>query len=210
MHNVYIIGARGYGRVALGQMLDDVAHGKVWRVAGFLDENKNALDGYNCDIPIVGDPFSFVPQPGDEFVCALGSPEHRQKYAAPLLARGARFMNVLTEIYFGQNVKLGQGVFAERRVQVGPDCRIGNFVNLHSLSILGHDIEVGDYSQISCFSFIGGRAKIGANVTINPHACILPDVKIGDGAVIGAGSVVVGNVPAGVTVFGNPAKRLQW
>ncbi len=210
MTNVLIVGAGGYGRVVAGQMQDDIACNKDWRIAGFLDERKNVLDGYQTDIPIVGDPFTYEPKPGDEFVCALGSPRDRAHYAAPLLSKGAYFMNILTEAYFGKRVTLGQGIFMERRVQIGPDCRIGSFVNIHSLSILGHDIEVGDYSQISCFSFIGGRTKIGANVTINPHACILPDVKIGDGAVIGAGSVVIGNVPAGVTVFGNPAKRLQW
>jgi serine acetyltransferase len=32
---------------------------------------------------------------------------------------------------------------------------------------------------------------------------------IGDGATIGAGSIVVSNVPAGMTVFGNPAKKLH-
>ncbi len=210
MIDVYIVGAGGYGRVVLGQMLDDIACGKEWRVAGFLDERQNILDGYNYEVGIVGDPMTYMPRANDKFVCALGAPAHRKTYAAPLLAKGAKFINILTETYFGRNVKLGQGCFFERRVGIGPDCTIGDFVIIHSLAILGHDITIGDYSHISCFSFIGGGAKIGAGVTLHPHATILPGMVIGDGATIGAGSVVVSNVPAGMTVFGNPAKRLQW
>lgn len=210
MHDVYIVGAGGYGRVAVGQMLDDVACGRDWRVVGFLDGRKNILDGYNYEVGIVGDPMTFEPAENDRFVCALGAPADRRTYAAPLLAKGARFLNVITETYFGRNVKMGQGCFFERRVGIGPDCDIGDFVTIHSFAILGHDIVIGAYSHVSCFCFVGGGAQIGTGVTVHPHATILPGVKVGDGAVIGAGSVVIGNVPPGITVFGNPAKRLQW
>ena len=45
---------------------------------------------------------------------------------------------------------------------------------------------------------------------IHGGAVITPDARIGDEAVVGAGSVVFGRVPAGVTVIGNPARRLNW
>ena len=47
---------------------------------------------------------------------------------------------------------------------------------------------------------------IGRNVWIGGGAIILPGVVVGDDAVIGAGSVVTRDVPAGATVFGNPAR----
>jgi serine O-acetyltransferase len=37
----------------------------------------------------------------------------------------------------------------------------------------------------------------------------LSKVKIGAGATVGAGSVVISDVPAGATVFGVPAKRIN-
>lgn len=208
MHNLYIVGAGGYGRVVLSQLSSDAEHNIHWRIAGFLDQRNRILDGYDVSVAVVGDPFTFQPQENDRFICALGSPANRKRYAAEISAKGGVFMNVLTEVYAGKNLKLGQGVFFERNTRIGPDCTIGNLVQIHSLSILGHDVKVGDYSQISCFSFIGGGVEIGREVTIYPHVCVLPGLKIGDGAVLGAGSVVVRDVPPGVTMFGNPAKRL--
>ena len=49
--------------------------------------------------------------------------------------------------------------------------------------------------------------KIGNDVVIGAGAIILPGVKIGDGAIVGAGSVVMSDLPAGMTVIGNPARN---
>jgi acetyltransferase-like isoleucine patch superfamily enzyme len=48
--------------------------------------------------------------------------------------------------------------------------------------------------------------RIGEFAIVHPRATILPGVSVGDNAVIGAGAVVLKDVPAGATVFGNPAK----
>ena len=50
--------------------------------------------------------------------------------------------------------------------------------------------------------------KIGNDVVIGAGAIILPRVKIGDGAIVGAGSVVMSDLPAGMTVIGNPARNV--
>ena len=52
----------------------------------------------------------------------------------------------------------------------------------------------------------GRPVAIGANVWIGGGAIILPGVTIGDDAIVGAGSIVTRDVPAGVTVAGNPAR----
>jgi acetyltransferase-like isoleucine patch superfamily enzyme len=48
--------------------------------------------------------------------------------------------------------------------------------------------------------------EIGNTVWIGARAILLAGTRIGDGTVVGAGAVLSGEVPAGVTVAGNPAR----
>lgn len=54
-----------------------------------------------------------------------------------------------------------------------------------------------------------GSPVIEDDVCIFPNAVVIGQITIGAGATIGPGSVVVDDVPPGVTVEGNPARLLQ-
>ncbi|GGI55599.1 acetyltransferase [Oxalicibacterium solurbis] len=206
MLRVLIIGAGGWGREVLHQMLADADHDKLWSIAGFLDNRSNVLDGYEVGVPILGDPLTYVPQEEDVFVCALGDPHLRYQYAQPILEKGGTFIPVCTESFLSNRVQLGTGCFLGHWVHSGPDVQIGDFVTIHALTVMGHDVRIGNYAHIGAQVFMGGGVQIGNFAVIHPRATILPGIKVGDDAVVGAGSVVLKDVPAGATVFGNPAK----
>ncbi len=204
MKDIYIINAGGFGRNVASAVREDPEHGKKWILRGFLDGRKDVLRLSN--LPVVGDPMTFHYEKSQIMICALGDPAMRRKYAQPLLDQGAEFMNVMPKIHRSERVRIGDGCIFEHDVSMGADAQIGSFVTILANTIVGYDVHVGSYTTIASFVFLGGGVQVGEGVTIHPHATVLPRVKIGDGAVIGAGSVVVRNVPAGVTVFGNPAK----
>jgi sugar O-acyltransferase (sialic acid O-acetyltransferase NeuD family) len=201
-----IIGAGGFGRTVYWQCDADYGNGREWTIKGFLDDRPGILGGFAVPTPVLGDPFTYEPQSNEIYLCALGEPAMRRKYAAPLLAKGATFINLCTEVAYPASAALGHGIIFERKVQIGSDTKIGDFATVLSMCVIGHDVVIGDYVQIASFTFIAARARIGNDVQIHPHSTILPGVSIGDRAVIGAGSVVMRDVSAGTTVFGNPAK----
>jgi|SRR5450830_1009713 len=208
MKDVLIINAGGFGRNMAVVAKSDPAHGKEWVVRGFLDGRP---DLFNIpELPILGDPLTYRYQQPQILVCALGDPKLRRQYVKPLLEQGADFMNLMPDLHLADRAHMGLGCLFERHVSIGADAKLGSFVIVLSNTIIGYDVKIGSYSTIGSFVFIGGGAQIGQDVVIHPHATILPGIKIGEGAIIGAGSVVIGNVPAGVTVFGNPAKRFKF
>jgi sugar O-acyltransferase (sialic acid O-acetyltransferase NeuD family) len=208
MKEVFIINAGGFGRTVASLAESDCAFGREWCISGMLDSRKD-LERGNDGLPILGDPMSHRYEFGQIFLCALGDPYLREKYSRPLDEQGADFFNLTPDLHRAKGVSIAGGGIFERNTVIGADSSLGRFVVMHSFSVIGHDVTVGSFTTIGNFSFIGGGAQIGPYVTIYPHATILPGIKIGEGSKIGAGSVVVRDVPAGVTVFGNPAKSLE-
>lgn len=209
MKELLIINATGYGRTVGSLAQSDAAHGVEWTIKGMLDNRE--LPPREGDIwPLVGNPMTYLIQPGEIVVCALGDPFLREQYSRPLDEQGADFFNLTPDLHRAQGVTIAGGGIFERNTVIGADSHLGRFVLMHAFSVVGHDVTIGDFTTIGSFVFIGGGAQVGSHVTIFPHASILPGVKIGRGARIGAGSVVVRDVPEGVTVMGNPAKPFDF
>lgn len=208
MKDVLIISAGGFGRTIFNTLEPDPANGVDWRVVGFLDSRSELAD--RVPLPILGDPLTYRCGPNEAFLCALGEPALRRRFAAPLLAQGATFINLRTGLYNAYGVSMGAGCLFESDVRMGVDTHMGDFVIIQSTTVIGYEVKIGSYTTIGSFVFVGGRVQIGNDVVIHPHATILPGKKIGDGAVIGAGAVVMSDVPPGVTMIGNPAKVFRF
>jgi maltose O-acetyltransferase len=109
---------------------------------------------------------------------------------------------------YGYNITLGADVFLNfncilldvtpitigSRTQIGPNTQIYAADHPRDHAVRRDHLE------------FGRPVSIGSNVWIGGSCIILPGVTIGDDAIIGAGSVVTRDVPAGATVYGNPAR----
>lgn len=109
---------------------------------------------------------------------------------------------------YGQHISLGDGVFLNFNciiLDVAP-------VVIGALTQIGPGVQflTADHPRDPALRRegveSGRKISIGANVWIGGGALILPGVTVGDDAIIGAGAVVTRDVPAGVTVMGNPAR----
>lgn len=180
-------------------------------IKGFLDDKTSALDGYKDYAPIISSVEAYVPEENDVFICALGSPEYKKKYAQIILEKKGDFISLIDPTaVLEKNAEIGMGCIVMRDVRIGQDVQVGDFVTFDGRVIVSHDDVIGDYCHIGATSFIAGAVKVAQGVTVHPGSYIIPHKKIGERAIIGVCSVVVSNVKAFTTVFGNPAKKIEY
>ena len=211
MKNLYIIGARGFGREVYGLAKDCKNAKNEFVIKGFLDDKSDALDGLAGYPPIIDSVEGFTPTENDVFVCALGDPHWQKHYAEMMMEKGGEFISLVhPSVIFGDNTKIGKGCIIHRGAILSCDISLGDFVTCQSMSTLGHDVVVEDYCHLGSFSMMGGNSHICSLTVLHPGSMILPHIKVGENCIVGAGSVVIRNVKPGTTVYGNPAKILKY
>ena len=206
MKKIILVGAGGFGRELLWWIKDINKVEKKWEIAGFIDDNPNALDGYECDYKIIGSIKDWQPKEDEEFALAFGSPSLKRKIVEIMKNKGAKFATIIhPTAMLSEFAKVGEGLIMFPYSKISCNTTIGDFVTLLATPI-GHDTLVGDYTVISGGCNIVRNVRIGKDVFLAAGVCIAQDIQIGDGAYLGLGSVVLKDVPDGSTVFGNPAR----
>lgn len=206
-----IIGAGGFGREVYAWAKQSKETGSLWKIKGFLDDNKNALAGYKYDVGIISGIEKYIPKAEDLFVCAIGNPKLKKKITSIILKKGGLFANVIhPTVVLGENVRLGIGIILCPYAVIDSDSVLGDFVTVNLHSHIGHDAKIGNWCEIGPSCAINGKVTLEKSVFIGSHGVILPGSSVGEGAIVGAGSVAIGNVKSHVTVFGIPAKPLPF
>jgi sugar O-acyltransferase (sialic acid O-acetyltransferase NeuD family) len=210
MKNLLIIGARGFGRVIYHLAIKCKDYDKEFRIKGFLDDKYDALDNYPGYPQIIESVEDYRVKSDDVFICALGELNFKKKYTQIIIDKGGNFISLVhPSVSICKNTKIGKGCIIFRNVGMACDVSIGDFVTLHSLCIISHDVKIGNWSQVNSFSFIGGTVELADEVTIHPGAIIHPNKKIARGSTVGAGSFVIRDVEENTTVIGSPAVKLK-
>ena len=206
---VLIFGAKGLAAVA--QEIFE-ANGVI--VYGFLDDDKTLHGTELNHLPILGDTdddgfLKLIGQKCEAFV-AIDDMTLRKSIAEMLFERRHVMPTnaVHPQAIISKYASLGHGNLIQAGVIINSGADIANHCMLHQAVAIGHQASIGDFTQIGAGAQIGEGAQISEGVFIGIGSTIVPGIKIGKNARIGAGSVVIEDVPAKATVFGNPAKKV--
>lgn len=203
---IIIVGAGGFGREVL-QWACDAWPERASRIAGFLSAERDRLDQHACRLEIIGDPGSYVPQPGDALLLAIGIPGIRRNVAESLRSRGAEFLTLLhPTAIVASTATIGEGSVICPYAIVSDAARVGDFVLMNYHSSLGHDASAGDHAVLSPYATLGGNAHIGEDVFMGLHASVGPGRKIGAGSKVSANSCALSDAPPDSIVYGAPGR----
>ena len=73
--SLYIVGAGGFGRELFNWIKQHPDSGKAWNFAGFLDDNAEALKGFDHYQPgVAGSVMGYKPKAGEVLLCSISVP----------------------------------------------------------------------------------------------------------------------------------------
>jgi acetyltransferase EpsM len=212
IESVVIFGSRGGGAVAAQALRNPEAGGSPQRLLGYLDDEL-PVDSMRLGAPVLG-PFSSwkdLPE-GIRFVAPLHKAGHMVERAARIRSLGVpdeRWTTLLDpRAEIPADFRIGNGCLLSAYAACQPGVRVGNHVAIRSGAGVAHDCTLADFVFVGINAALCGYASVGEGAHISPGATVRENVRIGAWALVGLGAVVIGDVPEGAIVAGNPARPI--
>jgi sugar O-acyltransferase (sialic acid O-acetyltransferase NeuD family) len=175
----------------------------IAKIAGFLSADPSRP----VPLPIIADPASFAPEPGDALLLAIGIPEIRRHVAEDLESRGGRFLTLVhPTAIIAPWASIGEGSILCPYSIMSDAAQVGRFALLNYHSSLGHDATAGDFAVLSPYATLGGAAHICDDVFLGLHASVGPGKRLGRRTKVSANSAALSDAPANSLVFGVPGR----
>ncbi|MFC1512447.1 acetyltransferase [bacterium] len=207
MYNVIIIGAGGFGREVYNWAQESLPQNE-FKINGFLDIDKNALDNYDIDINILGTEDTYNIQEHDRFIIAVGNIELKKKIVEKIKSRNGEFMTLVHKTALvACTAKIGEGVVICPFAYVSDNVILDNFVMLNFYASCGHDAKIGEYSILSPYATVNGFVVLEEEVFLATHSTVIAYKKVGAKSKVSANSAVMHNVPPNSLVFGVPGSE---
>jgi sugar O-acyltransferase (sialic acid O-acetyltransferase NeuD family) len=207
MKEIYVIGASGFA----SEITEYIKSNNEYKIVGYFDINRCDYENYKFEAPFLGNENDFNFNNSDNVVIAIANWKLRENIYTNLKLKGVLFPNIIhNSAFISTNLEIKEGAILCPFVTLTSNISIG--INFHAniYSYIAHDCIIGNNvtfaPSVKCNGnvIIEDNVYIGTGVVIHQGKPNKP-LKIGKGAIIAAGSVVTKSIPAGMTVFGNPA-----
>lgn len=204
-----IIGAGGHGKV----VLDILSAGRKYTPIGFLDADPALAGNSVAGLGVLGS-VNLLPKLREQkircVIIAIGDSRSRLSYAQAALDHGFELINAIhPDSYIAPSAKLGRNIVVAAGAVIATEAVVHDSCIINTNSVVEHECEIAAGAHIAPGALLAGRVKVESSAFIGLGAKVIQCLTIGSGSIVGAGSVVIRDVPAGVTVVGAPARILS-
>lgn len=211
MKKIIIYGAGSYGKQFF---YEADRYGRV-DIEAFTMDMEYITNFNECGLPVV--PFEEVEQiyPPEKYdmivLCGYLVMRNRLVMYIKAKEKGYALINYISPHAFLENeIIMGENNIIMTDTVIGYDGIMGNDNIICPKVYLGHEFKMKDHSIISAGCVLGGNCTIGNLVFIGIGVTARDHITYGDECLVGMGSNVVKNVESYSTVYGNPAKILNY
>lgn len=208
-----ILGAGGTARDVLEWLPALAAAGRPYHCIGVLDDDAAKRGADIGGAKVLGTLAEAARWPDVAVVDALGGPRSHRRRGEMIgrtgLARERFISLVHPAAIVAASASVGVGALVYPFTWVGPGVRLADHVTVLSHGSVNHDASVGAGTILASHVMLAGGVTVEDHCYLGAGARVRQGVRIGAGAMVGMGSVVIGDVPPGATVAGNPARPLR-
>lgn len=210
MKTIYgIYGASGFGIEVLPLLKEKIGLNEIY----FIDDNSSSEYLNGCKVLTFSE---FLNKKSDNYfvTIAIADSKIRELLTTKCKDNNIKILDINAKnTIVLDNVEIGEGSILCPFVTLTSNIKIGKSFHANLYSYVAHDCIIGDYVTFAPSVKCNGNVKIEDYAYVGTGAIIKQGkpskpLIIGKGATIGAGAVVTKNIPAGMTVFGNPAIEL--
>ena len=212
VHQCVIYSAGGFGREAawLARACADL--GRLGEPSAFVEDDASLQGKRINGLPVISFEECRKSMPQADFICAVGNPATREKLVRKCADAGFSFASAIhPSVIKSDEISIGVGTLICAGSILTVNITLGQHVHINLDCTLGHDAVLEDFVTLAPGVHVSGWVRIGRGAYIGTGANIVNGTRekplvIGADAVIGAGACVVGDVPAGATYVGVPAR----
>ena len=204
---IFIIGAGGFGR-ELELWLTADPSVRDFSIAGYIDDNLQALDKYPSAYKILGTIDGYNFEKTDFVALSISDPTIKETIYNRLKGKVEFYTFIAGSAIVADRNNISEGSIICPNAIISSNTKVGKCVTINCGTQLGHDSVIGDYTSFMASVMIAGGATIASRVYFGSQSTLVPGRKICNDVKITAGSVVVGNINKTGVYFGNPAKKL--
>ena len=196
MKKIIIFGSGECGKEISEVVIKDInKESPCWELMGFIDNDTSKKGSFVSGRPVLGDRYDGDPS-GVYGICAIMDNQIREKVIRDeIIGKGFELASLIHPLTVRVNdFVYDNGAVVYPGTKISCNVRLGKGCIVNYNCVLGHDLEVGDFTYFGPTATVAGCCQVGNSCTIGAGANLLQGVSVGDRTTVAIGTTLFDSV----------------